>query len=163
MAKREIVTKTVISKTRKLFSDIITIEDHEVSKVLGCWLLNPVLRYEKRNDNTIVVSGTYDINLWVACNQNTSTKCIIQQQEFSLGVQLEVVDDQVIGELIAYAKWLNKPLCTKADYDNNTIRLTIDQEFQLEWIGETKIRVEMAEDEIDQIIDNAIDTQYLLK
>lgn len=163
MARREIVTKTILSKTKKFHSDVVEIKDDSVSKVLGCWLLNPVLRYEKRSDDAIIVSGTYDINLWVACANHTTTKCIIQTQEFAHTVILDAGDEEVIGEVIAFAKWLSKPLCTKADCSNGSLYLTIEQELQLEWIGETKLRVELVEDELDHIIDNQVDTQYLLK
>lgn len=163
MAKREIVTKTILSKTKKAFHEIVSIQDGDVSKVLGCWLLNPVLRYEKRTDDAIVVSGNYDINLWVGVHENTSTKCIIQLKDFTHTVVFDGNQDQVMGELIVHARWMSKPVCTKAEYANQNILLGVDMEVQLEWIGETKIRVELAEDEIDQIIDDAIDTQYLLK
>ena len=61
---REIVTKAVLGKGKKIFTHNNFIEVDKVpSNVLGCWVINHNFKGVKEGER-ITVTGSYDINIF---------------------------------------------------------------------------------------------------
>ena len=70
---REIVTKTVLGKGKKLFTNHYSLTPEEVpSTILGCWVINHKFEGVKEQ-NKIRVRGTSDVNIWYSYDNNTKT------------------------------------------------------------------------------------------
>lgn len=68
---REIVTKTVLGKAKKTFSNNYTLTPEEIpSTILGCWVINH--KFEgKKEGSKIRLIGSSDINIWYAYDNDT--------------------------------------------------------------------------------------------
>mgnify|MGYP002540261519 CR=1 FL=1 len=75
---KEIVTKAVIGKGKKTKKEDYVIETNEkIDNVLGCWVINHNFRGSVVN-NSIIVSGSYDVNIWYSYLNNTKTKLCVK-------------------------------------------------------------------------------------
>lgn len=70
---REIVTKTVLGKGKKLFTNHYSLTPEEApTTILGCWVINHKFEGFKENDK-IRVKGTSDVNIWYSYDNDTKT------------------------------------------------------------------------------------------
>jgi spore coat protein E len=139
---REIVTKAVIAKGRKCFRINQTIPvDNDAGNVLGCWVIN------HSNDcvlgtNCVNVDGTFDVNVWYANTENTSTKIASATINYKENIKIrEISCDSINRNSEVQIKVLQQPTCTNACITQNGIELEIVFELLVEVIGETKIMV----------------------
>ena len=73
---KEIVTKAVISKGKKLFtSNHSILTTNNPSTILGCWVINHNFTGVK-SFNDIVIDGSYDVNIWYSYDNDTKTDVI---------------------------------------------------------------------------------------
>ena len=73
MAYREIVTKAVIGKGKKKYTNSYNIEvANTPSTVLGCWIINHNFKAHEENDK-IVITGSFDANVWYSYDDDTKT------------------------------------------------------------------------------------------
>ena len=73
---REIVTKAVVSKGKKLFTTTNTVNvNNNPSTILGCWVINHNFSGTKSN-NQIVINGSYDVNIWYSHDNDTKTEVL---------------------------------------------------------------------------------------
>ena len=79
---KEIVTKAVISKGKRLFTTTNSVCVDNPSTVLGCWVINHNFNGTKSN-NKIVVNGTYDVNIWYSFDNDTKTGVIKETNKYS--------------------------------------------------------------------------------
>ena len=71
---REIVTKAVIGKGKKQFTDNLSLQaENTPTTVLGCWVINHTFSGEKIN-NIVNITGSYDINVWYSYDNDTKQK-----------------------------------------------------------------------------------------
>lgn len=79
---REILTKAIIAKGYKAFSDERSIQvEEEISRSLGCWVINhksDILR----EGNQVFVTGSYQVFLWYGFAHDTNCKLINQTFDF---------------------------------------------------------------------------------
>ena len=75
---REILTKAIIAKgDNQIFNKETIKTNKEVSKVLGCWIINH--KYEINSLNNIVkIKGQFDAFLWYGVNNNTDSDLLKQ-------------------------------------------------------------------------------------
>lgn len=88
---KEIVTKAVIGKGKKTKSEEYVITtDEKIDNVLGCWVINHNFRGSIVN-NSIIVNGSYDVNIWYSYNNNTKTNVMIKKfnYEYPMNVSLK--------------------------------------------------------------------------
>ena len=78
---REIVTKAIISKGKKLFTSSNTVLADHPSTILGCWVINHNFSGKKVN-NQIVIDGEYDVNIWYSSFDDTKTDVIRQHDTY---------------------------------------------------------------------------------
>ena len=170
---KEIVTKTIIGKGKKIFKDEYElITDNKVDTVLGCWVINHKIKGIKEGEY-IKINGSYDVNIWYSYDNNTKTNVASNNINYEEKVRVKVKDenndnddDQVI------IRSLKNPTCIDVSNEGNTIKYIISKELGIEIVGDTKIRIPISnnedaydliidEDEVSEEIDKSINPNYL--
>ena len=136
---REIVTKAVISKGKKLFTSNHSVEANNPSTILGCWVINHNFNGKLVGDK-IIIDGSYDVNIWYSSDNDTKTEVVTDTNTYHEVVNMreheEVDDEQII------VRSLKQPSCVKAEINNNTIDYTIEKELGVELVGDIKVKIE---------------------
>ena len=154
---REIVTKAVVSKGKKLFTSTNRVTVNNPSTILGCWVINHNFNGVK-NNNKITIDGSYDVNIWYSYDNDTKTDVVRETNKYSEVINMRERDNTSGEEIIVRS--LKQPNCVKVDIDNNDIVYTIEKELGIELVGDIKVKIEanLDEDPWDEIVeDNNID------
>lgn len=157
---KEIVTKAVIGKGKKLFTTDHVVElKEEPSTILGCWVINHNFHGEKIGTQ-IIISGSYDVNIWYSYDGDTKTDVIKEMQSYREVVHMRNLDDDVTGEQII-VRSLKQPTCSDISIDNHKINYTIEKELGIELVGDVKVKIQANEEEDpwDEIVDENEDTK----
>ena len=155
---KEIVTKAVIGKGKKLFTTDHVVElKEDASTILGCWVINHNFHGEKQG-NQIIISGNYDVNIWYSYDNDTKTDVLKESQSYREVVRMRNLDDDVTGEQII-VRSLKQPTCSDISISNRSIHYTIEKELGIEVVGDVKVKIEANEEEDpwDEIIDENSD------
>ena len=149
---REIVTKAVVSKGKKLFTSTNTVTVNNPSTILGCWVINHNFNGVKEG-NKIIIDGSYDVNIWYSYDNDTKTDVIRETNKYSEVINMRERDDTSGEEIIVRS--LKQPNCVKVDIDNNNIVYTIEKELGIELVGDIKVKIEanLEEDPWDEIVE----------
>ena len=76
-SSKEIVTKAVIGKTKKSFTDNFDVLlDQNIDNVLGCWIINHNFK-GVNNNGKVDINGSYDVNIWYSYDSNTKTNVTV--------------------------------------------------------------------------------------
>ena len=152
---KEIVTKAVIAKGKKLFtSNHEVISTNKPSTILGVWVINHNFNGIKNNDE-IRINGSYDVNVWYSYDNDTKTEVLKETNQYSEIVRMrereEADDEQII------VRSLKQPNCIKVDIDGDKIKYTIEKELGVELVGDVKVKVQADDDEDpwDEIIEES--------
>lgn len=151
---REIVTKAVIAKGKKLFTTEDSVRvDNRPTTILGCWVINHNFNGVKYNDQ-IKIDGSYDINIWYSYDNDSKTEVVRKTNTYSEVVKMRARDDETSGEEII-VRSLKQPSCVKVDIDGDTVNYTIEKELGIELVGDIKVKIETDNDEDpwEEIID----------
>ncbi len=154
MQSREIITKAVIGKGRKFSQATHTITpSNSPSTILGAWIINHTYSAEKSGEAVEVV-GSYDINIWYSCDNNTKTEVCKETVSYVDQVPLSYYDGNVRGSVEVNAHEMQHPNCIEAKVaaGSNAIMVRVEREFAVEVVGETKICVLVSShcDDLDQ-------------
>lgn len=145
---KEIVTKAVISKGKRLFSTINSVEVDNPSTVLGCWVINHNFNGTKSKDK-IIINGSYDVNIWYSYDNDTKTAVIRETNKYNEVINMKR-DSGMNEEVIVRS--LQQPSCVKADIEGNKINYTIEKVLGVELVGDIKVKIEASdEDPWDEI------------
>ena len=160
MAFKEIVTKAVIGKGKKTFTTTNSVTPEcNASTILGCWVINHNFKGYKTGD-TVTVEGSYDINIWYSCQNDTKTEVTRQTDNYKEVVSVPRKSDTNINsdeEIIVRS--LRQPSCIKAEIKDGKIVYTIEKDLGIEIVGDTKVKIAIDEDEDDwDILDDEINT-----
>ena len=154
---REIVTKTVLGKGKKLFTNHYSLTPEEKpSTILGCWVINH--RFEgKKEQNKIRVKGTSDVNIWYSYDNNTKT--IVSKQTITYDELLNVNkkrESNIGNNVEVIVESLKDPTCTKVEIKDGKIEYDIEKELGIEIVGDAKVRiaVDESEEKWDEILDD---------
>ena len=149
---REIVTKAVVSKGKKLFTSTNTVTVNNPSTILGCWVINHNFNGVKEG-NKIIIDGSYDVNIWYSYDNDTKTDVIRETNKYSEVINMRERDNNSGEEIIVRS--LKQPNCVKVDIDNNNIIYTIEKELGIELVGDIKVKIEanLEEDPWDEIVE----------
>lgn len=154
---KEIVTKAVIGKGKKTFNEIREVNvDSSINNVLGCWVINHKFSGNIINES-IVVNGSYDINIWYSYDNNTKTNVIIKNFTYSDPMKVNLKENSKLNnnsEIIVRS--LSQPSVSDVDLNNGVIKLTVGKQMGVEVIGDAIMRVSV-EDEMDdyeEIVDD---------
>jgi len=163
---KEIVTKAVIGKGKKLYKNNYTITtDNTPNTVLGCWIINHKFDGVQEN-NKIVINGSFDVNLWYSYDNDTKTTVITKTINYKeiVSVNEKEKPDTDIKDIIVRS--LKQPTCISAKENGNSIDIEIEKELGVEVVGDTKVKIAIEEEEdawdildedYDDIIDKEID------
>ncbi len=149
---REIVTKAVVSKGKKLFTTTNTVNvDNKPSTILGCWVINHNFNGTKSN-NKVIINGSYDVNIWYSYDNDTKTEVLKETNTYN-----EVINmrdrEEVTGEEII-VRSLRQPNCVNVNIEGNSINYTVEKELGIELVGDIKVKIETSEeDPWDEIIE----------
>ena len=152
---REIISKAVISKGKKVFTQQDTVEvNKNASTILGCWVINHQFQGVKQN-NQILINGSYDINIWYSYDHDTKTDVIKKTFNYNENVKMRDIDGEYDNTSII-VRSLDDPKCVKVNIDNNIITYQVDFTLGLELVGDVKVKVEVDNqlDEYDLIEEN---------
>ena len=143
---REIVTKAVIAKGKKLFTTENKVNvENSPSTILGCGVINHNFNGVKSGDS-IRINGSYDVNIWYSYDNDTKTQVIKETNNYSEVVRLREREEETTNEEII-VRSLKQPSCVKVDIDGNNINYTIEKELGIELVGDIKMKVEANDDE----------------
>ena len=159
---KEIVTKAVVSKGKKLFTTNHSVEVNNPSTILGCWVINHNFNGTKSGNN-IVINGSYDVNIWYSYDNDTKTDVVKETNTYKEVVHMRNVDD-IDGEEII-VRSLKQPNPLKVEISGNSINYSIEKELGIELVGDVKVKIEaneeddnwdeiVEEEKIDEEIDN---------
>lgn len=172
---REIISKAVISKGKKIFSQQDTIEtSNDPSTVLGCWVINHQFSGIKQN-NQIIINGCYDINIWYSYDNDTKTDVVKKSHSYTEVVKMRE-DNNDYDNTSIVVRSLNDPKCVSVDIIDNKINYQVDLLLGVELVGDVKVKIavdenlddydlikeEKDDDNIDSI-DQEINPNYLKK
>lgn len=155
---REIVTKAVVSKGKKLFTTTNTVSvNNNPSTILGCWVINHNFNGTKSN-NKIVINGSYDVNIWYSYDNDTKTEVLKETNTYNEVINMRDREDVTGEEIIVRS--LKQPNCVKVDIDGNNINYTVEKELGIELVGDIKVKIEanLEEDPWDDIVEEGEET-----
>ena len=173
---REIVTKAIIGKGKKRFSSKSVVTPEIVpTTILGCWVINHNFRGYRENDR-IIIEGSYDVNIWYSCLNDTKTEVVRHSDTYKEIVHspkksndVDLLDNEQI-----IIRSLNQPTCVKTEIQDGKILYTIEKELGIEIVGDTKVKIAIDEDEspwddieddineeINQQIDSEVKEEFL--
>ena len=155
---REIVTRAVVAKGKKVFNLVEKIRTSEKPySILGCWIINHEFEASKINE-VIKLDGEFEVNIWFSTNNNTKTDIIRE----TITYKKEIVTKTIVKDYLEntddiLARIIQHPTVTNAKIIDDTVQLDITFEIIAEIIGETKMKVtvfkevENWEEEIDTL------------
>jgi len=170
---REIVTKAVIGKGKKQFSDHLSLQaTNNPTTVLGCWVINHNFR-GSLNGSKVMIQGSYDINVWYSYDNDTKTEVLKETKSYQESVSVQGNGIDTDNEEII-VRSLSGPSCVKAEIVGNQIECVVDKVLGIELVGDTKVRISVddetnevwdeihdSDDVIDQQIDEEVNEAYI--
>lgn len=159
---REIVTKAVLGKGKKVFTHnhfVNTLENP--TNVLGCWVINHNFKGNKEG-SIITITGSYDINIWYSYANDTKTDVVKETFNYKENINIREKEGVDYSDASVIVRALKDPSCTNVKIDGNKINYQVDSELGIELIGDTKVKILVDEnmDDWEEIVDtkDAMDT-----
>lgn len=145
---REIISKAIISKGKKTFNQQDSVKvSNMVSTVLGCWVINHQFNGIKQN-NQIVINGSYDINIWYSYDNDTKTDVVKESHTYTEIVKMNNIDLDYDNTNII-VRSLTDPKCVDVKIASDKINYQVDLELGIELVGDIKMKV-MVDDNLDE-------------
>ena len=153
---REIVTKAMVSKGKKMFTTVERVQVENPSTILGCWVINHNFQ-GKRVGRQITIDGSYDINIWYSYDNDTKTNVVKKTNHYQEVIHMREVEDITGEEIIVRS--LKQPNCVKMEIQGNEIEYVIEKELGIELVGDVKMKIEAndEEDTWDEIVEDSTD------
>ena len=142
---KEIVTKAVVSKGKKLFTTNHSVEVSNPSTVLGCWVINHNFKGVK-NFNNIVIDGSYDVNIWYSYDNDTKTTVVTKPIKYKEIVSVNE-KNSTDSQKDIIVRSLKQPSCVNAKEKGKSIEFEIEKELGIEVVGDTKVKIAIEDDE----------------
>lgn len=171
---REIVTKAIISKGKKVFVHQNKLEaSNGPTTVLGCWVINHNFSGVKQNQK-VLINGSYDINIWYSYDNDTKTDVIKETYTYNEVVKMNDPNRDYDNANII-VRSLTDPKCVKVNIEGDKIVYEVELELGIELVGDTKVKISV-NDELDDYtliededtdekvmdeIDKEVNTDYL--
>ena len=145
---KEIVTKAIIGKGKKLFRDNYNVEvENTPTTVLGCWVINHKFKGFK-NGEKIGVDGSYDVNIWYSYDNDSKTNVVTKKIEYNDLFNVKVKEEaDISGDTDIIVRSLKQPNCVKVSIDWNKIIFDVEKELGVEIVGETKMKIAIEDEE----------------
>ena len=150
---REIAVKTLTGKGKvENYLQKRIVLDKEISKTLGCWIIN--LEYETEVKNkTIAIKGSFDIQLWYALDNDQKSDVFVEKINFFENVNMNYRDLKTIDETLYPKVYISKyPTCSEMNLnENKEVELTIEYLFLVETFQEALLVVSCQDDYVEDI------------
>lgn len=146
---KEIVTKAIVGKGKKLFKNEYSISTTDKpTTVLGCWVINHKFKGYKTGDK-VGVDGSFDVNIWYSYEDDSKTTVVNKKIDYNdLFNVKEKEDVDLNGDTEIIVRVLSQPSCNGVDIlENGDIKFNIEKELGVEMVGETKMKIAIEEDE----------------
>ncbi len=175
MAYREIVTKAIVGKGKKILKNSYNIACEQTpTTVLGCWVINHKFKGYKSGEK-IGVDGSFDVNIWYSYDLDSKTTVINKKIDYNDLFNVKIKEEaDLSSDTDVIVRTLKQPVCSKVEIFNNTINFDVEKELGVEIVGETKVKIAVEDDEepwdsleddvtedilneIDKVKDNFID------
>ena len=109
---REILTKAIIAQGYKKIVENHTFEtQHNISKVLGCWIINHNHQVYIFNQK-VFIKGSYEVHLWYGYDENSKSTLLSKTIEFNDEIPYNFTLEKSIlsekNELIDYINSIGK-------------------------------------------------------
>ena len=154
---KEIVTKAVIGKGKKYFKNKYSVVS-EVSpdNILGCWIINHKFKGSVSGDD-VIVNGAFDVNIWYSYDNDSKTNVINKTITYSDDIAIKTKINADLNDSEIIVRVLKQPSCNNAVINGNTIDFDIEKELGIEVVGDTKVKIQV-EDEEDgwEIFDDTV-------
>ena len=166
---KEIVTKAVVGKGKKSFSDSYTVTPETIpTTVLGCWVINHAFKGYP-NSGKIVIDGSFDVNIWYSYDNDTKTNVISKKITYTNTSIVNVKNGEITPDTEVIVRSLKQPTCKKVEIKDNDITFTIEKELGIEIIGDTKAKILVEDDDeswdtlddVEEQIDNEVNENYI--
>ncbi len=156
---KEIVTKAVVGKGKKTFTNEYEIElENKPSTILGCWVINHTFNGEKVGDSARI-KGSFDTNIWYSYDYNTKTDVVKQTIDYEEVIPIKKEEDYD-GQDEIIVRMIKQPNCVKAEIVDNKIKYIIDKTIATEVVGDAKIRVGIDSlEDTDSPLDDEINSE----
>ena len=162
---KEIITKAVIGKGKKTFTNKYSVETpNKVDTVLGCWVINHNI-FGRNDSGMVLIKGSFDVNIWYSYDDNTKTSVITDTVSYEEKLNVKLRNENTLtdnSEIIVRS--LRNPNCVEATCNENKIDYEIEKEIGIEIVGDTKVRI-LTDNEIDDydILESALDPKEISK
>ena len=169
---REIVTKAVIGKGKKQFTDNLTLPvENSPTTVLGCWVINHNFSGSVSN-GVVTINGSYDINIWYSYDNDSKTEVLKETKRYTETINVQGVDNDLSNQEVIIRS-LSGPSCVKAEIDGNNINCVVEKTLGIELVGDTKVRINTldevddwdeimdSDEKIEEVIDQEVNEDYL--
>lgn len=155
---KEIVTKAVIGKGKKHYSDVYNVTPEVIpSTVLGCWVINHNFKGYP-SGGKIIIDGDFDVNIWYSYDNDTKTNVINKKINYSNSSSIRLKDNaNLSNDQEVIIRSLKQPTCSKVEIKDGLIEFTIDKELGIEIIGDTKAKILVEDEDPWDIINDDID------
>lgn len=156
---REIIAKTLVGKGKLAIQEKQIIHlDENVSKPLGCWIINH--KYDtSQNNKNISLEGTYDIQIWYAYDDDKKTNVFYKTIPFSgtfmvSWKRVKTIDDETKQKVhvIKYPTAIGMN-----QINDHEVEIIIESVYFVDVFQDSIITVNtLEEDKDDEIIDEEI-------
>ncbi len=139
---REIVTRAVVAKGRKIFriNEVIN-SNNDAFSILGCWVINHNFEAQLQ-DKKVDLNGNFEVNVWYAYDNNSKTDVARSTISYDGCIKVrEIICDNIGDNCDVIARVLQQPTCTNAIISEQGIEIEVVFEVLVEVIGETKMMV----------------------
>ena len=145
---REIVTRAVVAKGKKVFNLTEQVKTQEKPySILGCWIINNEFEASKV-DNIVKLDGEFEINIWYSTNGNTKTDILREVVTYKKEIETkQIIKDYLENSDDILARIIQHPTCTNARIFDDFVEVDITFEILAEIIGETKMKVTVFREE----------------
>lgn len=139
---REIVTRAVVAKGKKIFRVCELVKpSNDAYSILGCWVINHEFEAEL-GEKKVDLNGNFEINIWYAYDNNSKTDIARSTVSYNGCIKVrEIICDTIDTDCDVIARVLQQPTCTNAKITDQGIEVEVVFEVLVEVIGETKMMV----------------------
>ena len=115
-----------------------------------------LLHQLNRVGDSIVINGSYDVNIWYSYDNDTKTEVYKDTNTYQETVKVRKRDDLDDENEEIIIRSLKQPTCSKIDIKDNKVVYTIEKELGIELVGDTKVKIAVDENEDpwDEIIED---------
>lgn len=164
---REIVTKAVVAKGKKVIKVNANITDVEdVDSILGCLVINH--RFSAAlNEDKVNINGQFEVNIWYSSCERRETRISKEVIEYNEIVKTrQIIDDAIEDCRDVIVRVIQQPTCTDAVINDNSIDVCVIVEVIAEVIGETTMIInvypkEEIKEEYVEDFENEINEDFL--